>query len=79
MSEKKKKELDSTKLGQFIIATSVVWGAVMIGVSIILKDTGCGSRVLPLLGSGAAVCVIFLPMMLLKNRKGNSGDNRDSG
>lgn len=78
MAEKQEKELDSKKLGPFIIATSVVWGGVMIASSIILKGTDCISRMIPLLGSAAAVSVIFLPMMLLKNKKGKTDKNQES-
>ncbi|MBD3278489.1 MAG: hypothetical protein GF388_09330 [Candidatus Aegiribacteria sp.] len=69
MDEKEVKKLDSRKLGPFIIATSIVWGAVMVVSAFMLKGTDYMQKLLPVLGSGAVISVIFLPMMLLKKKQ----------
>lgn len=69
MSDKEVKKLDSKKLGPFIIATSIVWGAVMVISSFMLKGTDYMHKLTPVLGSGAVISVIFLPMMLLKKKR----------
>lgn len=57
------------KLGIFIIANAVVWGAVIIGSALILKNTGLMPKMMPLLGGGSAFSVIFLPMLLTGKKK----------
>lgn len=48
-------------LGPFIIANAIVWGAVMVGTAFILKGTGLMSKILPIMGGGAAFCTVILP------------------
>ena len=56
-------------LGPFIIANSIVWGIVIVATSIFLRGTDYMPRLLPLMGGGSVMCVIFLPMMLIKKDK----------
>ena len=69
MSLFKKVSSDEAKLGIFIIANAIVWGAVMIAVSSVLKGTGMMSKVSPILSGGSLFSVIFLPVLLIKRKK----------
>lgn len=55
--------------GAFIIANAIVWGAVIIGTSLVLRNSGLMPKVLPILGGGAAFSVIFLSPLLLGKKK----------
>ncbi len=43
------------------ISSAIVWAAVILAASIVLKDTGYFPRLLPILGGGAAWNVIIAP------------------
>ena len=55
--------------GVFIIANAIVWGAVMIGISMTLKGTDYYAKLVPILSVGAAFSVILLPGGLLIKKK----------
>ena len=65
------KGIDSSekKLGIFIIANAIVWGAVIIAVASALKGTGMGGKVTGILSAGSIFSVIFLPVFLMKKKK----------
>ena len=47
-------------VGWFIIASALVWGAVLIGCSLVLKDTPYKESVLQIVYGGAAVHLIII-------------------
>jgi hypothetical protein len=55
--------------GAFIIANAIVWGAVILGTSLVLHDARLWAKVFPILGAGAAFSIIFLSPLLLKKKK----------
>jgi len=63
------KKSAENKLGIFIIANAIVWGAVIIAVSLTLKGTGLTSKVVGILSAGSIFSVIFLPVLLFKEKK----------
>lgn len=66
--EDKKSKSSNSKLGVFIIANSIVWGAAMVGISFTLKGSGYMERVLPILASAAAFSVVILPSILIRKK-----------
>lgn len=61
MTSEKKSVPGEKVLGPYIIANAIVWGAVIVGTAFILKGTGMMSKILPILGAGAAFAVVILP------------------
>jgi|GEM_PF-2853089 len=59
-----------SRLGIFIIANSIVWGAAMVGISFTLKGSGYMDRIMPILAGAAAVSVVILPSILLRKKRG---------
>jgi hypothetical protein len=57
------------RLGVFIIANAIVWGAAIIGVSIILRGSGHMKVVAPVLGGCASFSVVILPVILKKKKE----------
>ena len=53
------------KVGAYIIGNAIVWGAVMIGVALVLRGTDYMARILPILGGGAGFSVVILSSLLL--------------
>jgi hypothetical protein len=68
VSKNNKRELVKERFGIFIIASALVWGAVIVGTSIILKGTGQYERLMPLLSAGAGMSIIILPMLLVRKK-----------
>jgi len=60
---------NAIRLGIFIIANAIVWGAVMIGVSLTVKGSGYMEKIIPIMGAGAGFSVIILPAILMKNKR----------
>lgn len=60
--DKKKKSI-----GIFIIASAIIWGAVMIGCSLKLKGTGCYDQISYILSAGAGIHLLFIwgPLAIL--------------
>ncbi len=59
-------------IGYFIIASAIVWGAVIIGCSFKLKGTGCYDEIRSLLAGGAGIHLLFIwgPLAAqLRNKK----------
>jgi hypothetical protein len=46
--------------GGVVIANAVVWGALMVGTSLILKGTGAFAQIQLVLGGGAAATLLML-------------------
>jgi hypothetical protein len=57
------------KIAAFIISNAIVWGAVMIGISFVLKGTGYTDKVLPILGGGAGFSVVILSSLLVEKKQ----------
>lgn len=47
-------------IGAFIIASAVIWGAVIIGCSLKLKGTGCFQDISLILTAGAVIHLLFI-------------------
>ena len=60
MTESNEKKISKKRVGAFIIGNAIVWGAVMIAISLTLRGTGLMSKVLPILGAGAGFSVVIL-------------------
>jgi hypothetical protein len=58
-----------SRLGIAVIVVSIIWAAVIIAVSMTLGDVPQASRVLTLLGGGAAASIILLGGMIAQERK----------
>lgn len=60
-----------TRWGIAIIVEAIVWAAVIVAVSTTLEGAWQASRVLTILGGGAAATIILLGGMLARERKLN--------
>jgi hypothetical protein len=60
-----------TTLGAFIIASAIIWGAVIIGCSYALKGTECYEKIQNILAAGASFHIILIwgPLSLLLFKK----------
>ncbi len=58
-----------TRLGIAVIVVALVWAATILAVSSIMGDAPQFSRVLTILGGGAAACIILLGGMIAQVRK----------
>ncbi|MCP4581309.1 MAG: hypothetical protein GY839_06800 [candidate division Zixibacteria bacterium] len=47
-------------IGVYIIASAIIWGAAMIGCSLMLKGTECFSKIATILGTAAGIHLIFI-------------------
>ena len=64
--------MTKTKIGYLIIASAIIWGAVMIGSALILKDTPYKGQVNRLVMFGAVFHLLFIwaPLgSMFKNKK----------
>lgn len=63
------------KIGYYIIASAIVWGAVIIGCSYVLKGTGCYDEIRNILIGGvlAHLVLIWGPLTVgaRKNKEGS--------
>ncbi len=48
------------KLGIFVIASAIIWGAVLIACSLKLKGTGCYDQISTILSLGAGLHLILI-------------------
>ena len=57
-------------IGIFIISSAIIWGAVMIGCSFILKETGCYNKIQNLLLAGFVFHLLFVwaPFVILDKK-----------
>jgi hypothetical protein len=69
MTESKEKDTGKKRIGWFIIGNAIVWGAVMVGIALILRGTGYMAKILPILGGGAGFSVVILGGMLTRENK----------
>ncbi len=53
--DKKKKTI-----GVYIIASAIIWGAVIIGCSLKLKSTECFNEITYILSTGAVIHLLFI-------------------
>jgi len=51
---------DVMKIGAAVIASAIVWGAVIIGCSMALKGTGCYDKIQNILVGGAMAHIILI-------------------
>ena len=60
-----------TTLGAFIIASAIIWGAIIIGCSYALKGTECYEKIQNILAAGASSHLILIwgPLSLLLFKK----------
>ncbi len=56
-------------LGLAVVVIAVIWAAVIIAVSMALGDVPQSSRVISILGGGAAASIILLGGMIARERK----------
>ena len=68
MSDVKEKSNFKKRVGVFIIANAIVWGAVIIGTSLVLRGTDYMDRLIFILGGGAGVSVVILSAILLQRK-----------
>ena len=57
------------KAGKVVIAVAIIWGAVILATAIVLQDAGLMGKMFPILGGGAAGCIIVVSGYLRKSRK----------
>lgn len=65
MPESNEKKISKKRVGTFIIGNAIVWGVVMIAISLTLRGTGLMGKVLPILGGGAGFSVVILSAYLV--------------
>jgi hypothetical protein len=68
MSDEKEKSNFKKRVGVFIIANAIVWCAVIISTSLVLRGTGYMSKLIPILGGGASVSVVILSGGMLRRK-----------
>lgn len=68
MTELKEKRTSKKRIGAFIIGNAIVWGLVMIAISLTLRGTGLMGKVLPILGGGAGFSVVILSSLLVEKK-----------
>jgi hypothetical protein len=58
-------------VGAFVIASAVIWGAIIIGCSYALKGTECYEKIQNILAAGASSHLILIwgPLSLLLSKK----------
>jgi membrane protein DedA with SNARE-associated domain len=56
-------------LGLAVVVIAIIWAAVIIAVSMALGDVPQSSRVISILGGGAAASIILLGGMIARERK----------
>ena len=68
-------------IGAFIIASAIVWGAVMVGSSLALKGTECYGQIQNILVGGFLCHLILIwgPMTLLFRKTVNKSDDDPKG
>lgn len=61
-------------LGALIIASAIIWGAVIIGCSVVLKGTGCYDKIQNVLVAGVVTHLLFIwgPVLILFKNRNNS-------
>ena len=62
-------EKRGNRLGIFILASAVVWGAVIIGVAFTLRNTDLVPKIMPIVGGGAVFSTVILPTILIRGKK----------
>ncbi len=64
-------------IGAFIIASAIVWGAVIVGCSLTLSGTECYGKIQNVLVGGflAHLILIWGPMTILIRKTGNKPDD----
>ena len=58
-----------SRLGLAVIVIAIIWAAVIFAVSMTLGDAPQSSRVISILGGGAAASIILLGGMIAQERK----------
>lgn len=60
-------------IGAFIIASAIIWGAVIVGSSVVLKGTECYSKIQNILAGGVVLHLILIwgPLALLFKKTKN--------
>ncbi len=66
MADSEEKNYSRKKINMFIIANAIVWGAVMILTSLVLRGTDYMDNLIPILGGGAGLSVVILSALLLR-------------
>jgi hypothetical protein len=68
-------------IGLFIIASAIIWGAVIIGCSMKLKGTGCFDEISYILSAGAGIHLLLIwgPLTIqLRKVKKEEGEEEDA-
>ena len=67
--------------GAFIIASAIVWGAVILGSSLALKGTECYDHIQNILVGGFLVHLILIwgPMSIIIRKTGSKADGSAEG
>jgi hypothetical protein len=65
-------------IGVFIIASVIIWEAVILASSYALKDTGCYGKIQNILAGGAILHMILIwgPLVLLFKKKENKPEEK---
>ncbi len=65
-------------LGPYIIGSAIIWGAVMVGASLIMASSQDKTQVLSLLGTGAGIHLIIIwgPLAAALKKLGNRQDGK---
>ena len=55
------------KTGKVTIAVAIIWAAVILATAVVLQGTGLMGKMIPILGGGAAGCIIVVSSCLRKS------------
>ncbi|MBT7900405.1 MAG: hypothetical protein HN601_05590 [Candidatus Marinimicrobia bacterium] len=53
-------EKKKMSIGVYIIASAIIWGAVIIGCSLQLKNTGCFAEITYILSTASVIHLLFI-------------------
>jgi hypothetical protein len=68
MTDSKEKEYQKRRVNAFMIANAIVWGAVIIGTSLVLRGTEYMSKLTPIFAGGAITSIVILGGGLLRKK-----------
>jgi len=55
------------RTGKVTVAVAIIWAAVILATALVLQGTGLMGKMIPILGGGAAGCIIVVSSYLRKS------------
>ena len=57
------------KAGKVVVAVAIIWGAVILATALVLQDAVLMGKMFPILGDGAAGCIIVVSEVLIERER----------